>query len=94
MITTITITAIIESLATAYGKNGLPWFFRIEYSRRYCSFSCWFTRPLRQISASRISGSSSALIHGGAEIPSLVIRYRWAPISAAISPGISIMWIA
>jgi hypothetical protein len=26
-------------LATAYGKNGLPWLFRIEYSRRYCSLS-------------------------------------------------------
>ncbi len=47
-----------------------------------------------QTSASRSSGSSSALIHGGAEMPSLVIRYRWAPIRAAISPGISIMWIA
>ena len=44
MITAITITAIIESLATAYGKNGLPSFFRIEYSRRYRSFSCWFMR--------------------------------------------------
>src|ERR1700690_3954831 len=42
MITAITITAMIESLATAYGKNGFPCAFRIEYSRRYCSFSCWF----------------------------------------------------
>ena len=40
MITAITITAMIESLTIAYGKNGLPWAFRIEYSRRYCSFSC------------------------------------------------------
>jgi hypothetical protein len=39
MITTITIAAITASLATAYGKNGFPWFFRIEYSRRYASFS-------------------------------------------------------
>src|SRR3954470_3967608 len=30
MITAITITAIRLSLATAYGKNGLPWDFRIE----------------------------------------------------------------
>ena len=33
-ITKITIIAMIESLATAYGKNGLPSFFRIAYSRR------------------------------------------------------------
>ena len=33
-------------------------------------------------------------VNGGAEIPSLATRYRWKPISAAISPGISIMWIA
>jgi hypothetical protein len=39
MITARTTQAMIESLATAYGKNGFPWFFRIEYSRRYCSFS-------------------------------------------------------
>jgi hypothetical protein len=34
-----TIAAMIESLATAYGKNGLPWDLRTEYSRRYSSFS-------------------------------------------------------
>ena len=39
MITAITIAAIVASLATMYGKNGLPWFFRIEYSRRYASLS-------------------------------------------------------
>src|SRR3954454_2974885 len=33
MITIITITAITLSLATAYGKNGLPLDFRIAYSR-------------------------------------------------------------
>jgi len=38
MITAITTHAIAPSLATAYGKNGLPLAFRIEYSRRYCSF--------------------------------------------------------
>src|SRR5215813_7793866 len=43
MITPITTQAISASLATAYGKNGLPCAFRIEYSRRYCSFSCLFT---------------------------------------------------
>src|ERR1700689_604113 len=42
MMTAITITAMIESLATAYGKNGLPCAFSIEYSRRYSSFSRWF----------------------------------------------------
>src|SRR4051812_39354002 len=30
MITSITMQAIVESLATAYGKNGLPWAFRTE----------------------------------------------------------------
>ena len=34
MITAITTHAITASLVTAYGKNGLPSFFRIEYSRR------------------------------------------------------------
>src|SRR4051812_10247608 len=42
MMTIITITAITLSLATAYGKNGLPLDLRIAYSRRYCSFSWWF----------------------------------------------------
>src|SRR5579875_2251502 len=42
MITIITIMAMTASLATAYGKNGLPSFFRMEYSRRYSSFSAWF----------------------------------------------------
>src|SRR5215211_5261466 len=39
MIEASTTHAIKESLATAYGKNGLPRDFRIEYSRRYASFS-------------------------------------------------------
>src|SRR5688500_12778887 len=39
MITNSTKTAISESFATAYGKNGLPCDFRTWYSRRYCSFS-------------------------------------------------------
>src|SRR6202142_3295092 len=43
MISAMTMTIITLSLATAYGKNGLPSAFRTEYSRRYCSFSCWFT---------------------------------------------------
>ena len=34
-----TITAMIESLATAYGKNGFPLAFSRAYSRRYASFS-------------------------------------------------------
>src|SRR5687767_12964285 len=38
MITPSVIAAIAESFKTAYGKNGLPCFFRISYSRRYCSF--------------------------------------------------------
>ena len=42
MMTAITTHAITASLATAYGKNGLPWAFRIAYSRRYSSFSRWF----------------------------------------------------
>ncbi len=43
MITPSVIAAIAESLAIAYGKNGLPCVLRIEYSRRYCSFSRAFT---------------------------------------------------
>src|SRR5687768_4601483 len=43
MITPTVIDAIAPSLATAYGKNGLPWPFMIEYSRRYCSRSRLFT---------------------------------------------------
>src|SRR6185437_3342129 len=39
MMTIMTMTAISESLATAYRKNGLPLFFRSAYSRRYASFS-------------------------------------------------------
>src|SRR5215213_11247514 len=39
MITASVTHAIAPSFAIAYGKNGLPWVFRIEYSRRYCSFS-------------------------------------------------------
>src|SRR5260221_8053421 len=42
MITIRTIAAIVPSLATAYGKNGWPSFFRTEYSRRYDSFSALF----------------------------------------------------
>ena len=38
---------MIESFATAYGKNGLPFFFKTSYSRRYCSFSAGFTSRLR-----------------------------------------------
>src|SRR5215218_1632050 len=44
MITPIVIAAIVPSFAIAYGKNGFPWFFRIEYSRRYCSRSRAFIR--------------------------------------------------
>ena len=36
----------------------------------------------------------SARSHGGAVVPSLATRYRCAPISAAINPGTSSMWIA
>src|SRR5918997_5914880 len=43
MVTPSVIAIIALSFATEYGKNGLPWFFRIEYSRRYCSFSRAFT---------------------------------------------------
>ena len=94
-ISRIVIIAMIESLAIEYGKNGSPSFFRIAYSRRYASFSAWFTRGPHQISASgTTSGSVSAFSHGGAVIPSLVNRYRCAPISAMIRPGISSMWIA
>src|SRR3954469_4661314 len=39
MITPITTHAIAASLATAYGKNGLPCAFSSAYSRRYSSFS-------------------------------------------------------
>src|SRR5437763_15614018 len=42
MIVPTTITAMIESLATAYGKNGLPAALCRAYSLRYCSFSRWF----------------------------------------------------
>ncbi len=34
MITSSVMRAIAPSLATAYGKNALPWFFCCEYSRR------------------------------------------------------------
>ncbi len=34
MIVNITMHAISESFATAYGKNGLPWAFCKPYSRR------------------------------------------------------------
>src|SRR3954451_21150028 len=44
MIAPTTITAMIESFATAYGKNGLPAALCRAYSRRYCSFSRWFMR--------------------------------------------------
>src|SRR3954447_12314376 len=44
MIDSMTTQAMAESLATAYGKNGFPCVLRIEYSRRYCSFSARFTR--------------------------------------------------
>src|SRR3954466_4447643 len=43
MIDSMTTQAMAESFATAYGKNGFPWAFRIEYSRRYSSFSARFT---------------------------------------------------
>src|ERR1700691_5020776 len=39
MMHAITTHAMIESFATAYGKNGFPFDFRIAYSRRYSSFS-------------------------------------------------------
>src|SRR5215203_7420313 len=39
MITASVTAAMMLSFAIAYGKNGLPWFLRIEYSRRYCSRS-------------------------------------------------------
>ena len=46
-ITKTTMRNMIESFATAYGKNGLPFFFRTSYSRRYSSFSWEFTSRLR-----------------------------------------------
>src|SRR5947209_6236147 len=42
MITASTMQAIAPSLATAYGKNGLPFAFRVAYPRRYSSFSRLF----------------------------------------------------
>ena len=39
-------------------------------------------------------GRSFARIHGGAVMPRRVTRYRCAPISAAMPPGSSSMWIA
>ena len=57
------------SFITAYGKNGFPWLFRIEYSRRYCSRS----RAFREIS-SVMRSFFSAFSHGGAVVPSLATR--------------------
>src|SRR5215218_9084699 len=68
MITPIVIAAIVPSFAIAYGKNGFPWFFKIEYSRRYCSRSRAFT------SASELLGEQVLLLsleprrRGGAEL--------------------------
>ena len=39
-ITSTTTRAIAESFSTAYGKNGLPFFFRASYSWRYSCLSC------------------------------------------------------
>src|SRR6266542_3586803 len=41
-ITSATISIIVVSFRTAYGKNGLPFFFRASYPRRYSSFSRLF----------------------------------------------------
>src|SRR4051812_19930082 len=46
MMTTITNSILMLSLATAYGKNGLPFAFSSAYSRRYSSFSRWFMSDL------------------------------------------------
>src|SRR3954451_6181424 len=46
MIATRTKTAISESFATAYGKNGFPFAFSCAYSRRYSSFWARFTSDL------------------------------------------------
>src|SRR3954452_17510609 len=46
MMTTITNSIMMLSLATAYGKNGLPFAFSSAYSRRYSSFSRWFISDL------------------------------------------------
>ena len=43
--------------------------------------------------ASRRSAEFSAFSHGGAVVPSLVTRYRCAPIKAMIRPGTSSMWM-
>src|SRR5688572_2539320 len=51
MIANSTTHAITESLATAYGKNGFPCDFRIEYSLRYASFSRAFTSDLVLVQA-------------------------------------------
>ena len=48
----------------------------------------------RPRSSASSSSPSSAFSHGGAVVPSRVTRYRCAPISAAIAPGTSSMWIA
>ena len=90
MITASVTHAIAPSFAIAYGKNGLPWLFRIEYSRRYSSFSRASTAQTSSLRRSFFS----ALSHGGAVVPSLATRYRCAPISAAIRPGTASMWSA
>src|SRR3954468_8967835 len=46
MMIAITIIIMMLSLATAYGKNGLPFAFSSAYSRRYSSFSRWFMSDL------------------------------------------------
>src|SRR3954451_14484336 len=57
------------------------------------------TRPLPLAPASSwASGEApfgrSALIHGGAVVPSLTTRYMWAPIRAMSAPGTNSMWMA
>ena len=89
MIANTTIAAMIESLATAYGKNGLP----CRLVQRVLA-EVLLLLALVHTSSVRSSGLSGTFSHGGAVVPSLATRYRWKPIIAAIAPGTSSMWIA
>src|SRR5579859_3888525 len=64
-ITSITINAIVPSLATAYGKNGFPSLFSVEYSRRYASFCAWFISTPRSYLRLDALGLEDRIIRGG-----------------------------
>ena len=69
MIVNITMHAITESFATAYGKNGFP----CAFSSAVLAEVGLLLRAVHTRSSCSCSGSS-AFSHGGAVVPSLVTR--------------------